>query len=444
MSQLFKYFEPILLALACSIPVQLLAQDSGSDFETAVAHYQLTYIWQAKPGFNAAYSSTNSLIPEREYSNTFTTTAYFGFRPWLGGELYFNPEVTQGRAFSNLSGLGGFTNGEVTRASSASLQLYRQRLFLRQTWNQGGPQVHQASDLNQLAGNVDTNRVVLTAGNFSTLDVFDNNAYAKDPRRQFMNWGNMTYAAYDYAADARGFGWGAAVEWYLADWVMRLGRMTGPVTPNDLPVDFDILNHYGDQLEIEHAHQLWGHEGKVRVLGWRNRAVLARFRDAINYGLANNQTPDILKVRNTEQFKYGLGINIEQALTSELGLFMRAMQTDGATETYAFTEVDQSFALGLVFQGAAWGRSQDHAGVSLMQNGLSDDRREYLEAGGISFFIGDGKLQYQNESIIELYYSFSLSKLSSLSIDYQRIHNPAYNADRGPVNFLALRFHAEF
>lgn len=444
MSQFFQAPWGIALLSALCLPLAGMAQEAAPGTETVGAHYQLTYVWQTKPGFQAAYSGANSLVPEREYSNTFTATAYFGLRPWAGGEIYFNPEVTQGQAFSNLAGLGGFTNGELTRASSSSLQLYRQRLFLRQTWNQGGGQEKLPSDLNQLAGMVDKNRLVLTAGNFSTLDIFDKNAYANDPRRQFMNWGNMTHAAYDYAADARGFGWGAALEWYQGDWALRFGRMTGPVTPNDLPVDFDILNHYGDQLEVEHAHELGGQAGKLRVLAWRNRAVLARYRDAINDGLANNRAPDIFKVRSGEQFKYGLGINLEQALSPTLGVFFRAMQADGATETHAFTEVDQSMAAGLSLQGAAWGRGQDTLGLSLMQNELSKDRRDYLAAGGISFFIGDGRLQYQPETIFELYYSLNIAKKTFVTFDFQRIHNPAYNADRGPVNFGGIRLHTEF
>lgn len=444
MSLLSKPPWGITFLSACLFPLAGMAQEAVPTTETVGAHYQLTYIWQTKPGFSAAYSGANSLVPEREYSNTLTATAYFGVRPWAGGELYFNPEATQGQAFSNLTGTGGFTNGEVTRASSSSPQFYRQRLFLRQTWNRGGEQEILPSDLNQLAGVVDKNRLVLTVGNFSTLDVFDKNAYAGDPRRQFMNWGNMTHAAYDYAADARGFGWGAAGEWYQGDWVLRLGRMTGPVTPNDLPVDFDILKHYGDQIEVEHAHEWGGQPGKLRLLAWRNRAVLARYRDAINDGLANNRAPDILRVRNGEQFKVGLGVNLEQAVSPTLGVFFRAMQTDGATETYAFTEVDQSLAAGLAWQGAVWGRARDTLGLSLIQNELSKDRREYLEAGGLSFFIGDGRLRYQPEMIFELYYSLSLAKKTFLTFDFQRIHNPAYNADRGPANFGGVRLHTEF
>lgn len=428
--------------IGAALPALVWAQ--SPEVEDWGAKIQATYLWQKKPGFNAAYSGPNSLRPDKEISYTFTTTAYLGFRPWQGGELYFNPEVTQGEPFSNLTGLGGFTNGEVTRVAGPNPKAYRQRLFLRQTWGLGGGEEKVESDLNQLAGVVDKNRFVLTAGNFSTLDVFDENAYAKDPRTQFMNWGNMTYAAYDYAADARGFGWGFAGEWYQGDWVLRFGRMTPPKDPNMLPVDHSIGKHYGDQVEVEHAHEIGGQPGKVRVLAWRNRAVLARYRDAIGYGAAHGEAPSIFKVRNGEQIKYGLGINIEQTISSNLGVFLRAMQADGHTETLAFTEVDQSLAGGLSLKGAAWGRAQDVVGLALMRNGLSRDRREYLEAGGISFFIGDGRLNYRPETIAEAYYSLNVVKGAWITLDAQRILNPAYNADRGPVGIGSVRLHTEF
>ena len=416
--------------------------------EDTTARMQLTYNWQRHPAYQAAYSGPNSIIAGHEKMYTFTADAFLGYRPWQNGEVYLTPEISQGVPFSNnLVGLGGFTNGEITRAAGAHPTLYRQKLFLRQTWNNGGGTEHVEPGLNQLAGSVDKNRFVLTVGNFSTLDVFDPNTYAKDPRTQFMNWGNWTYAAYDYAADARGFGWGFAAEWYQDDWVLRFGRMSGPKEPNGLAVDLALGHHYGDQLEVEHAHVLYGRPGAVRVLGWRNRAVLASFDDALawlNAHPGQYTGPDALvAVRNSEKIKYGVGINIEQEVSDSTGFFMRAMKADGRTETYAFTEVDGSFSSGFLIKGNNWGRSADTVGLSLMRNTLSDQRRRFLEAGGISFFIGDGKLNYRPEDIFEGFYSFSLGKDYWLTADYQRIQNPAYNADRGPIDVYAARFHAE-
>ncbi len=441
---------PFWFALSLSgvaMPSCSHAETSGE--EETTARFQLTYNWQRHPAFQAAYSGPNSIIASGEKMYTFTADAFLGFRPWKDGEVYLTPEVSQGVPFSNnLIGLGGFTNGEITRAAGTNPTVYRQKLFLRQTWNNGGGSQRVEPGQNQLAGYVDKNRFVLTVGNFSTLDVFDPNSYAKDPHTQFMNWGNWTYAAYDYAADARGFGWGFAAEWYQDDWALRFGRMSGPKEPNGLPTDFALANHYGDQLEVEHEHVLYGRPGAVRVLGWRNRAKLASFSDALawlNAHPGNYTGPDaLIAVRNSEKIKYGVGVNVEQEISDSTGFFLRAMQADGRTETYAFTEVDGSLSSGFLIKGNGWGRDRDTVGLSLMRNTLSDERRRFLEAGGISFFIGDGRLNYRPETIFEGFYSIGLGKEVWLTADYQRVQNPAFNADRGPIDVYAARFHAEF
>lgn len=435
---------PLLLACLAAVATPLHAADNQE--ESWTARLQTTYVWQKKPAFGAAYSGPNSLGAGAEKSYTATVTGYFGLRPWQGGEAYLNPEVTQGVPFNDLQGVGGFTNGELTRTAGTNPKLYRQRVFLRQTWGLDGGEEKVESEINQMAGIVDKNRVVLTLGNFSTLDVFDDNAYAKDPRVHFMNAAFMAPLAYDYAADARGFGWGFALEWYQGDWAYRIGRMTGPKEPNMLPTDYRIGRHYGDQAEIEHGHTLLGQPGKVRLLAWHNRAVMASFKDALAALRANpgGDPQTILDLRNRERDKYGLGINVEQAITADLGFFLRVMQADGHTETLAFTETDGSAAGGLVLKGSAWSRARDTVGMGYSRNTLSGDRRRYLEAGGMSFFLGDGALRYRPEQLAEVYYSLALWHDAYLTADFQHMRNPGYNADRGPANFAALRFHAEF
>ena len=443
----FRTSTCVVLALVLCGSVGTYAAENAFESENWTARFQSTYIWQKKPGFDAAYTGQNSLLTNREKSYTFTNTAYLGFRPWNGGELYLNPEIAQGAPFSNLSGMGGFPSGELTKAGGTNPKLYRQRLFLRQTWNFGGGSELVEADLNQMAGMVDRNRFVLTVGNFSTLDVFDDNTYAKDPRTQFMNWGAWSYSAFDYAADARGYGWGVAGELYRGDWVFRFGRMSGPRDPNGLPIDYQVGRHYGDQFEIEHAHQIGELPGKIRLLAWRNRAIVASFQDALAYGQAHPADPNhqwILQARNGEKIKYGIGIGAEQAITGDLGVFFRGMTADGRTETYAFTEVDASLTAGFSLKGGAWKRGNDTVGMALMRNMLGTDRRNYLAAGGISFFIGDGALRYKPEDIVEVYYSWNAWKNVYLTADFQRINNPAYNADRGPVSIGGVRFHAEF
>ncbi|WP_293597079.1 hypothetical protein [Polynucleobacter sp. 35-46-11] len=246
-------------------------------------HGQTTYINQRYNNFTSSYSGQNSLDSLKSMSYTWSGTLFFGARIAPNTDVYFNPEVVSGVPFSDLAGLGGFTNGEATKANGAQAKFYSARAFVRQTINQEGEKVVLENEANQITQTVSSNRVVLTGGQFSTLDIFDDSRYAKDPRVQFMNWGNMTYLAYDYAADARGYSWGLAGEWYLGNWVMRASRMLAPKTPNGRDLNWQIFNAYGDQIEVERQHNIGELPGKVSVLGYRNRMILARFQECSGY-----------------------------------------------------------------------------------------------------------------------------------------------------------------
>ena len=418
-------------------------------------HGQTTYINQRYNNFNSSYSGVNSLNAQKSMSYTWSGTLFFGARLAPNTDIYFNPEVVSGVAFSGLTGLGGFTNGEATKANGAQAKFYSARAFLRQTINQEGEKVLLENEANQITQTVSSNRVVITAGQFSTLDIFDDSRYAKDPRIQFMNWGNMTYLAYDYAADARGYSTGLAGEWYLSNWVLRASRMLAPKTPNGKDLNWQIFNTYGDQVEVERQHSIGDLPGKVSVLAYRNRMILARFQDATNYVIANNAqgTQAINNVRNNYQYKTGIGINGEQALTKDLGIYGRAFTSDGHTETMSFTEADNSMSVGLGMNGTSWTRPHDSLGVSMMQNGLSSYRKNYLQNGGVSYFIGDTSypysgpnqtINYRPERIGEVYYNAMLIKNVLLGVNFQHIQNPAYNSARGPVNIASFRIHAEF
>lgn len=440
------------IALACAIawPALSCAQDApGEDVaaEDWNAKFQSTYIWQHKPGIRSPYSGPFSLAAAPENAYTFSFTAAFGKRLWEGAEFYFDPEVVQGVPFSgSLVGMGAFYNGEITRASGARLVAYKARLFVRQTWGQGGGTERVESAMNQLAGTVDRNRIVLTAGFLPALDIFDDNKYAHDPRAQFFNWCNMTSCAFDYAADARGYSWGVALEDYAGDWVFRFGQFMEPKDPNILALDYQFFRHYGQNYEIEHAHELGGQPGKVRVLAYRNAARMGSFANAMaspNFAADNAAGITATGRVRQEAFKYGIGYNIEQAVTDDIGIFSRAMWQDGRYETFAFTEAHRSFALGSSLNGRRWARERDTVGLAYMRNALSGAYRQYLAAGGLGYFIGDGKLTYADEQLVEAYYSWGMTRNLWLTGDFQRLRNPAYNADRGPVSFFGVRLHWE-
>lgn len=416
----------------------------AAETEDSNAKFQATYVWQTKNAFSADYSGAHSLSAQQEKSYSYTMTAAFGFRPWAGGEIYFDPEAAQGIPLSGLTGLGGFTNGEIARTAGPRLSVYTARLFLRQTWGLSGDHEIVESDANQLAGTVDRHRLVWTIGNLAVSDIFDDNAYSHDPRTQFLNWSIMNQGSYDYAANARGYSWGTALEWYRDNWALRAGRFIQPNLPNESSLDSDIFEHYGDQIEIEHSHSIAGQPGKLRLLAFRNRARMSRYQDALALATTTGTTPDLNAVRNGNQIKYGFGLNLEQAISGDIGMFARAGWADGNTETYAFTEIDQSVSAGTLIKGTGWGRAGDTVGVAFARNELSAAHRQYLAAGGLGFFIGDGQLNYRPETIVESFYNLQTMKYVWTTLDWQFIRNPAYNADRGPVNVLALRLHTEF
>ena len=439
-----------LLSLPVLLPAMASAQTTAPEPEAQDrfnAKFQATYIWQKKPAFNAAYSGVNSLSPLGEKSYSFTSTAYLGLRLGKNTEFYFNPEVVQGVPMSGLTGLGGLSNAELQKTAGTKPLLYRARLFVRHNWNLDGERESMASDANQLGGLRSKNRVTLSAGNLAVSDIFDTNAYAHDPRTQFMNWSFLTHGAYDFAADSRGYSWGAALEYYRDDWALRAGRFMMPKESNGLVLDRALGRRYGDQLELEKAYAAFGQPGKAKLLLFRNQAVMGGFDDALAFSAvgAAGGVPVVAPIRKLRS-KKGWGINLEQSVTDNAGVFARLARSDGASEAYAFAEIDRSLSFGAQVKGNSWGRAQDTLGLAYAQNGLSPSHRAYLAAGGNGFFVGDGRLNYRAESIVEGYYAFGIGVLqrSALSLGAQFIRNPAYNADRGPVRVFSVRLHTEF
>lgn len=426
---------------------------------------QLTHISSGKLPFSAAYTnangSINSLKPEAEYSFTTSVTLYLGVRLWTGAEAYVAPEVIAERPFSDLRGLGGaIQNFELQKTGGEAPAVYRSRVYLRQTFSFGGASVERSAEAMQLGGSVDARRLVITLGNFSVLDFLDHNSFTGNPRQQFLNMTFMTHAAYDFASDARGYAWGGVAELYFDDWALRFARMSPPQYPNQLPVTLRLDQFYGDQLELEHQHTLWGQAGVVRLLGYRNRALMGRFREAVDvfaadptknaaacegfsYGSGNATAPDLCWVRRPN-IKLGLGLNVEQHVTKDVGVFVRGLYSDGQSEVQAYTSSDRSLSFGALAQGTPWHRAADLAGVGVSVAWISAEHAEYLKLGGIDGFIGDGALRAGPETVLEVFYSVNVLKVLWLTLDYQHIANPGFNADRGPVDVFSGRLHAEF
>jgi high affinity Mn2+ porin len=405
-------------------------------------HFQATAVIQAHGHFNADYSGQNSLDPDPENELSLTATLFLGRRLWEGAAVYADPEISGGAGFSRTLGIAGFPNGEITRVNQEKPIAYIARLYVEQTFDLGGDAVKAEAGPNQLAGTTTDRRLTLRVGKFSAADVFDDNKYTHDPREQFLNWCLMDNGAWDYPADTRGYTGGITAELALKEWTVRYGFMMMPKFANGQPLDWKVFINHGQAAELDHANAIFNRPGVIRFLAYLNNAHMGSYRQTIDTPAANM---DITQTRRDGRPKFGFGINGEQELTDDLGVFFRAGWNDGRTESFAFTEIDRTFTAGASWKGTLWQRPLDTVGAAFALNGLSPDHEAYLAKGGTGFIIGDGRLSYAPETIVELYYQIVLRENLSVTFDYQFVDHPAYNRDRGPVDWIwGVRVHVSF
>jgi high affinity Mn2+ porin len=403
-------------------------------------HAQATSIWQYHPDFSAGYTGKNSLLTSEPGQVSFTSTVYAGRKLWKQAAIYFNPEVAGGSGLSLATGVAGFPNGETFRIGSKQLKLYVARLYLEQKFSIGSGTSWEPDDLNQVQQHTPATYLSIRAGKFSIADFFDDNSYSHDPREQFMNWSLMSYGAWDYPANTRGYTIGAVVEYHTPSWAVRAAMTQMPSYANGPTLENQISKAYGLTVEGEKNIRINNRSGVVRLLLFHNLAPMGNYEEAIK----NTLTPDIVAVRSDPRSKNGIGVSLEQEISSQAGIFLRGSWNDGNNETWAFTEIDRSLSGGIVWNGSAWARKNDELGAAVVVNGISDPHRNYLKAGGYGFIIGDGNLNYGHEAIFEAYYKFSIPVVFlSLSPDYQFVLNPAYNKDRGPVHIIGVRAHVQ-
>ena len=432
---------------ACAAPV--LATDEvtptatlDSPTERFAIHGQVTYVEQETNAFNAPYAGPNSLSP-RNGRETVDVTLFLGARLWSGAEAWLTPELEQGFGLDDTLGVAGFPSGEAYKIGKNEPYLRLPRAFVRQTINLGTVTERVDGVADQLAGSRCSDRWVITAGKFAVTDVFDAGQYAHDPRSDFLNWSSVDAGTFDYAADAWGFTVGAAAEWYRGAWTVRGGLFDLSNIPNSTHLEpggheFQIL------FEVEKRHDLFGQPGKALVTYFHSRGRMALLDDAVRFAASTGGPVDVVPVRQYRS-RVGVSLGLEQQLANDLGLFARVGNAGGNVETYEFTDVDRTFELGLSLKGTRWARARDTVGVAGIVNGISATRERFLDAGGLGVLVGDGQLPHPaSERILEAYYSLAVYSQGFLTIDYQRVVNPGYNQDRGPVSLFAVRVHAQF
>jgi carbohydrate-selective porin OprB len=375
-------------------------------------------------------------------------TLFTGLRLTSTSELICDVQETGGNGLGAALGVAGFPNLDVVRNPSLSKAPYIARLM----WHQIIPLGHARtpSDRNpfSLFSVLPERRIEIRFGKFSMVDFLDLNSYGTDSNFQFMNWTVDNAGTYDYAADTRGFTFGAIAEYHHnRRVVVRFAEALMPKVANGIHLDADLSRARAENFELELRGKVVRRQpdAVLRLLTFMNHANMGDYQTAIDNFLAGlTPIPEITAHPLQTTVKYGFGVNFEQPLNDWMGVFGRWGWNEGEHESYAYTEVDATDEIGLGASGKKWRRRFDRAGLAIVTNGISRDHQEYLALGGDGFLLGDGRLNYGRENIVETYYTMHVWRGFYPSFDFQYIDHPGYNRDRGPVFVPSLRLHLEF
>jgi high affinity Mn2+ porin len=467
------FIFPLLLGVCLAAPRWVRAQDPQSaqiqsqSAETPAQeqsgdtiiqkwniHGQVTETPQGDPGFRALYSGPNSLDRKGEVQETFTADLYAGARLWNGAEIHADGLLWKGFGLTNDKGIEAFPNGDAFKLGTTTPYFMFAHLFIRQTIGLGGKRERVADGPLALAGERDISRLTITLGRLSPTDMFDNNAYAQDPHTQFMNWAMITNLSWDFPADSVGYTTGIAVELNQPKWAVRYGFFQVPNIQNGFTADDQVLTFphagsdgaffrsWGMVTEFERRYAS-AHPGLIRVLSFVNEANTIGYREATPLLKADGPGADLSSARAYRR-KYGFGLNWEQEIKDDFGVFSRIGWNNGQVEGWMYNDSNWTASLGMSVKGKPWRRTKDTIGLAYVESGASRSNQEFLEAGGADILDGDGALTYGSEKVMEAYYNFAIWKNIQATLDYEFVANPAFNRDRGPVSVFGIRFHGQF
>ena len=407
---------------------------------------QENIISQWHPSFDAKYSGQNSFRSHGEHAVSNIATLFTGLQLTSTTEIFMHFEAAAGGGLSDALGLGGFTDLDVVRNPTLGTTPYIARGMIRQIIPLSSETVEAERNPWYLATRVPVRRLELRFGKMGVNDFFDVNGAGTDSHLQFMNWTVDNNGAYDYAADTRGYTVGLLVEYHERNWVFRFEEALMPQVANGIDLQWNLRKARAENYELELHPAIRGkRETIIRLLAFVNHANMGVYRDAVTDFLAGKTPrPTITDHPERTTVKYGFGLNVEQQLSPNIRAFGRFGWNEGQHESYAYTEVDQSFQVGGDLAGERWHRKLDKVGAVVVSNAIKKDHQEYLRLGGLGFLLGDGGLNYGRENIFEAYYNVHVWRGIFTAFDLQHINNPGYNRDRGPVLVPSLRFHLEF
>ncbi len=416
---------------------------------------QANIVFQAHAPFHSPYAGTNSFLSRGEYKTSLIGTIYAGFelnpKPRYATDAILDVESAGGRGISEALGLAGFTNLDVVRNPNLGSTPYLARYEIHQVIGLSDKLVPSSRTSFSLQPALPEVRFELWAGRMSLPDLIDLNAVGTDSHLQFLNWSIDNTGSWDYAANTRGYTDALVAEFTDKEFTARYALAAMPTVANGIDLDHNLKRASGQNVELEirggpgTAVPQVGRKSALRLLGFVNHANMGEYRQQnIAYLKGLTATPDITAHGPQSTMKYGVGANFEQEVSLDGRVWGEFGWNEGQHESYAYTEIDQTMAVGGDYAMRRFGRANDKFGITFVTNGIKRDHQAYLKLGGRGFLLGDGKLNYAREDIVESYYNYHAWKGVYYALDAQYVTHPGYNQDRGPVLVESVRMHVDF
>jgi high affinity Mn2+ porin len=432
---------------------------SDADPESMFPHFtstrfwltgQANFIFQTHPDFHADYSGSHSLSPDYDKATSRVMTLYTGVRLDHSTEILVDIEEAGGAALSTGLGLAGNTDLDIVRNPLLSQEPYLAQGMIHKVFALSKDKIENQRSFLSLFDELPRRRLEIRFGKFTLPDFFDVNSVGSDTHLQFCNWSVDQNGAWDYAADTRGYTVGAVADYEDRNWGFRFAEALMPLVANGINLVWRPWQVHAENWEYELRRGVIPKKaGIVRLLAYTNYANMGIYRIANQQFLDHSSlvpetVPEITNHPWHVTRKYGFGVNLEQNLARYVTAYARWGWDNGKTESFAYTEIDSTFNQGVGVNGARWHRKQDRAGIAFASNGIKKDHQVYLAYGGLGFLLGDGGLNYGRENIVETYYTAHVWRGIYIAPGVQRINNPGYNRDRGPVVVPSFRAHVEF
>jgi high affinity Mn2+ porin len=86
------------------------------------------------------------------------------------------------------------------------------------------------------------------------------------PANDFPNWSIIDAGTFDYAADAWGTTYGAAVDQYQDRFAARFGLFDLSSVPNSIALSLPLFHQTQFVAELEEQHTIWDRPGKLKLL----------------------------------------------------------------------------------------------------------------------------------------------------------------------------------